>query len=214
MAPKPAPLPFRTLDFRAKILFGVLPGLLVCGVLGFAPGAFAADKAGDTLTTKEIFQRAADKYSSLTSYSDEGQTVALVNGTTLTTKFTIKLARPNLYKIEWARTTDSWVNFLTRHPTQAVWSAGAGDFLDMGTGVQKQASQEMALGGATGISGGAAATIPGTFFKMNWGNALGTMGTGMKQAPDERAGGVNCYVFGNEMGGVATTIFWFTRSVM
>src|ERR1019366_6023930 len=119
----------------------------------------SSDRASDDLPSSEIFKRAKEKYASLSSYSDEGKTVATLNGTTFTTTFTIRLARPNLYRIEWEQPVHS-----SYSNKGVVWSAGEGDFMVMGDGdAQKQASRQLALGGATGISGGAAATIPGTF---------------------------------------------------
>lgn len=155
----------------------------------------------------EIFQKAQQKYTSLTSYSDEGETVAVLNGTTIKTTFTIKLARPNLYRIEWEQNSDSSFS-TTKTKTQAVWSAGDGDFMVMADGVaKKQANQETALAGATGISGGAAATVPSSFFKSNWGNQLGGSVSGDKPQADEKIGDVDCYVFTSESKGRSRTIW-------
>jgi hypothetical protein len=74
-------------------------------------------------------------------------------------------------------------------------------------GAQKQASREMAVGGATGISGGAAATIPGTFFKMNWGNQLGGLASSEKRQADEKVGDADCYVFTSELKGTTKTLW-------
>lgn len=159
---------------------------------------------GDKLTTAEIFKQSQDVYASLSSYSDEGKTVSAI-GTAENAPhtFTIKLARPNLYRIEWQQQeTFSYVN------KGVVWSTGEGDFMVMGDSApQKQASREMALGGATGISGGAAATIPGTFFKMNWGNQLGLSVSDEKRQADEKVGDVDCYVFANELKGNTRTLW-------
>jgi hypothetical protein len=73
---------------------------------------------------------------------------------------------------------------------------------------QKQGSRETALASATGISGNAAATIPGTFFKMNWGDQLGGSMSGAKQQPDEKVGDVDCSVFAKELNkGVMRTLW-------
>ena len=77
----------------------------------------------------------------------------------------------------------------------------------MGTGAQKQATQELALAAATGISGGAAATIPGTFFKLNWGNQLGGLVSSKEQKADEKVGDVDCYVFTTELKGTTNSIW-------
>ena len=190
---------------KLKIALGVAAGIFLAG--GLAKVFLATDKTGENLPTGEIFKNAREKYASLASYGDEGKTVAVLNGMTITTAFTIKLARPNLYRIEWEQNSVSPVFSFATAKTQSVWSAGQGDFLEMGAGVQKQTSQEMALASATGISGGAAATIPGTFFKMNWGNQLGASEAGQKRQGDEKVGEEDCYVFTSDTNGQATTLW-------
>jgi len=171
--------------------------------------ALSSDRAGDNAVTGEIFKNAQEKYASMTSYSDEGQTVATVSGSTLTTTFIIKLARPNLYRIEWQQKNESAYSTTTTKP-EAVWSAGAGDFLEMGFGVQKQKGQETALSSAVGISASASSSIPGTFFKMNWGNQLGSV-SGEKQQADEKVGDVDCYVFTSELKKGITRTLWIGK---
>jgi len=151
---------------KLKLALYVGAAILLAG--GATTVVLSGDGTGANLPPAAIVQNAQEKYASLTSYSDEGESVAIVNGTTITTTFTVKLARPSLYRIQWQHNSQSALAANTTK-TQAVWSAGAGDFMDLGTGPTKQAAREEALGGATGISGNAAATIPGTFFKMNWG---------------------------------------------
>jgi hypothetical protein len=57
------------------------------------------------------------------------------------------------------------------------------------------------------ISGNAAASIPGTFFKMNWGNMLGASVAGGKQQDDGKVGEVDCYVFWSDTKGGAQTLW-------
>jgi len=159
-------------------------------------------QTGVDLPATEIFKKAREKYAGLTSYSDTGSTVSEINGTKLTTTFRVKLARPDLYLVEWEQAV---------HPTYrnqgAVWSAGEGDFLRLGNGTSKQKTRELGLASATGVSGSAAATIPGTFFRMNWGNQLGGAVAQSQKQPDGKAGGVDCYVFRSESRGRTTTLY-------
>jgi outer membrane lipoprotein-sorting protein len=169
-----------------------------------------ANPAETSLSPGEIFEKAREAYAALTSYTDKGTSVASLNGLTITTTFTIKLARPNLYRIEWVQTNDSAYATTTTKP-QSVWSAGDGDFLDMlGQGPKKQTNQETALSGATGISGGAAATIPSAFFKTQWGNQLGGAELNDKQQADEKVGDVDCYVFSHALKG-RTSMIWIGK---
>jgi RNA polymerase sigma factor (sigma-70 family) len=189
----------------AKLKLALYIGAAIVLAGGATTVVLSSDGTGDNAATGEIFKNAQEKYASMTSYSDEGRTVATLKGFTITTTFTIKLARPNLYLIEWQQKNESAFSTTTTK-TEAVWSAGAGDFLDMGLGVQKQMSKEDALSGATGISASASATIPGTFFKMNWGNQLGSA-SGEKQQADEKLGDVDCYVFTSESKGRTKTLW-------
>jgi len=142
------------------------------------------------LTVQEIVKHSQQAYAALTSYSDEGKTVATVGNTVLTNVFSIKLARPNLYRIQW----DQDMHFYAQ--TGLVWSAGNGNFLEMSArkGVETNSTMEDALSSATGISSGAAGSIPGTFFDSHWGNKLGASLLSAKQMPNEAIGGVDCYV--------------------
>jgi hypothetical protein len=63
------------------------------------------------------------------------------------------------------------------------------------------------LSSATGISGRAASSIPGTFFKMNWGNQLGASMQSAKRKSDEKIGGIDCYVLTQEKGGRTQTLW-------
>jgi RNA polymerase sigma factor (sigma-70 family) len=187
---------------KLKFLIGVATvGLLAGGVVTVAISQTSND---DKLTTAEIFKQSQDAYASLTSYSDEGKTVSTLGTTQIApTTFTIKLARPNLYRIEWQQQeTSSYLN------KGIVWSAGNGDFMVAGTDtIFNEGSKESALGGATGISGSATATIPGTFFKMNWGNQLGLSVLDEKRQADEKVGNINCYVFMDELKGRTRTLW-------
>jgi outer membrane lipoprotein-sorting protein len=191
---------------HAKIKWALGIGAAIVLAGGATTVVLSSDAAGDALPPGEIFKKAQENYASLTSYSDEGKTVATLSGTTLTTTFNIRLARPNLYRIQWEQPVNlSYAN------KGVVWSAGDGDFLVMGNGdALKEAGQESALSSATGISGSAAATIPGTFFKMNWGNQLGGSVAGEKQQADGKVGDVDCYVFTSESKGRTRTL-WIGR---
>ncbi len=124
---------------------------------------------GGNLTAAEIIRKSQEAYAALSSYSDQGQTISSIGATAVAPhKFSIKLARPNLYRIEWEQN----MGFFDQKG--AAWSTGNGDFFKMGDGpAQTLTDKEQALGSATGVSGGAASTNPGPFFKINWGNQLG-----------------------------------------
>jgi len=181
-----------------KIKFAIGTSIAALLVGGVATVAISQTSSGDKLTNADIFKKSQAAYAALTSYSDEGKTVATLNGTTITTTFSIKLARPELYRIQWTQSTESATGFKTTSGAQAVWSDGTGNFLEMLGGKQEQSTLEGALGGATGISGGAAATVPSSFFNINWGNRLRGGITNQKRQADQTVGDVDCYVFSSD----------------
>ena len=187
-----------------SVLTLIAAALLIGGPTGLA-------RAGDTpadLSVADILNHAQAKYASLTSYSDDGTTVATLGSITASSyTFTINLARTNLYQIVWRQTDEFYL------PKGVVWSAGDGNFLWMGKGFtrRKLADREMALASATGISGGAAASIPGTFFKMKWINELGAGSADSQRKADDKLGGVDCYVLTHSKEG-RTNILWIGKS--
>ena len=198
----------RTAFTKLKLALQISAAVFLAG--GTSTVALASDVSSNQLSPTEIFKKAQEKYASLTTYFDEGKTVATINGATITTSFRIRLARPGFYRIEWEQ-SNSMLLAQPKAQTHAVWSAGDGDYLDfLGKGPQKQATQEVALAAATGISGGASSTVPGTFFKMNWGDQLGGPIEGQKQQADEKVGDTDCYVFTSDLKGRTNTL-WIGR---
>jgi len=172
----------------------------------------AGDAAADNLSPGQILKNVRENYASLASYSDEGRIVATMNGNTSATTFTTRLARSNFYRIEWQPGAGSSLS-AKNTGAQAVWSSGAGNFLEIGRGAQNQISRELALTEAAAPSVGATATVPRIFFDMPWGNPGGQLADlvsdGHRQA-DGQVGGVDCYVFATELSGRQTTL-WIGR---
>jgi outer membrane lipoprotein-sorting protein len=190
---------------KLKLAIGISAGILLAG--GAATVALSGGSAPDDgLTTGEVFKKAQETYAALTSYSDEGKSVATLSGTTITHRFSIKLGRPDLYRIEWEQSSES-AGHKSSTAKQVVWSEGKGDFLETFGTARKESNKDSALSSATGISGGASATVPGTFFKMNWGNQLSGMTANKKRQADEKVGEVDCYVFTGDLKGRANTIW-------
>ena len=189
---------------KLKLAGGLGAAILLAG--GATSLVFSQGSSGDNLSIGEIFKKSQFTYAALTSYRDDGTSVATVNGTTITHIFTTRLARPSLYRIEWQQSSVS-ANFSDTTSTQAVWSAGQGDFgLNSGGTAAKYKNRETALSGATGISGGAAGSIPGTFFNENWGNRLKKPAANETRLPDEKVGDVECYVLSSEVKGQTETL--------
>jgi outer membrane lipoprotein-sorting protein len=199
----------KTMNILAQRILNLSVGTSMMFLLAAGPSEIllAQDASQQQLTKEEIFQKSKAAYAALTSYSDEGKSVAVLNGLTITQDFTTRLSRPNLYRIAWQ---DSYSSpDMPKAKPEVVWSAGNGDFLDMGfgEGAKKQKDQEMALAGATGISGDAAGEIPAAFFNTKWANPFCCLAKGLIQQADERVGDVDCYVFTGESSGNTRTIW-------
>jgi outer membrane lipoprotein-sorting protein len=189
---------------KLKPAFGISAAIMLAS--GATTMVLSSDAAGDDLSPGEIFKRVQENYASLTSYSDEGKIVATMNDTITTTTFTIRLARPNFYHIEWEQNSES--SYSTKNTGfQAVWSSGAGNFLEMGYGPQDEMSQDIALDEAAAFSGGAAATIPMAFFNTQWGDELDGSVFNENRQTDEKVGDVDCYVFTRESEGQTKTLW-------
>jgi hypothetical protein len=183
--------------------------LVLAGILfSLAPlVAPAAETATKDLSAAAIIKQSQAAYAALNSYRDDGKSVSTLGKVTAASfNFTIQLARTNFYKIVWWQGEDSFT------PKGAVWSAGTGDFLWMsvfGSDARKQPGQELALAGATGISGGAAASIPGTFFNLHWGGMLAGAAEDTR-LPDAKIDGTDCYVL-THGGDGRTNMLWIGK---
>ncbi len=88
-----------------KLTFGISTAVILAG--GAMMLALSSKAAGEDISSDEIFKKAQDNYASLTSYSDEGQIVATMGGTTTIFSFTIRLARMSYYQIVWEQNNES-----------------------------------------------------------------------------------------------------------
>ncbi len=188
-----------------KLKFVGSVGAIVLLAGGAATVAISQTSNPTGPSAQEIVQRSQDAYAALSSYCDEGTSVATIGTTKVAPHtFSIKLARPNLYRVDWAQDSGFF------NQTGLVWSAGSGDFSKMSHSSRTtttNSNMETALSSATGVSGGAAGSIPGTFFKMNWGNKLGASMQSATRKPDDKIGEVDCYVLAQSLKGHTTTMW-------
>jgi outer membrane lipoprotein-sorting protein len=173
------------------------------------------------LTPTEVVQKAQEKYRSLTHYSASGTTVAIIDMSVqeekpkddaagwnkpqrVTHSFSLRLARPSLYRIEWEQKLQP--GFSNKG---AVWSSGDGDFVLIGDSrYSKISNRDLALSTATGISGGAAHTIPAVFFDSSE-SLLKTL-SNLTAQKDEAIAGDDCHVISGDVGG-QKMILWISK---
>ena len=137
--------------------------IIVFAVISIMP---AIKSYGDSDSPGDIFNKVLEKYKSMQTYKAEGTiTTDVENGgikINSKTSFSILLKKPNLYLISWKQ-KDQPVPGI--YQSGAVWSDGTQPYLYIGimNAYSKMTTDEMALGSATGISEGAAFTIPSLF---------------------------------------------------
>jgi len=138
----------------------------VCVLLA-AAGALAEEPP--QLDAKAILDKVAETYAAMETYQAEGTALlemeTVFGSMNATTAFSMKLKKPNLYVISW---TQRGFPMPGMEQSGAVWNGGEQAYLYVSVAdtnaYSKMKSDEMALAGATGISGGVAHTIPALFF--------------------------------------------------
>jgi RNA polymerase sigma factor (sigma-70 family) len=186
---------------KLKLAAGLAAGILVAG--GVATVILSTTRTGDSLSANEIFKSARAKYASLKSYRDEGTTAVTLNGVTLATSFITRLARTNLYRVEWEQNNGA----VFKNKTGAVWSAGEGDFWSTVFGSRSRTTREMALSDTFSPSGGTATSVPRTFFMMKGSELIDPPAVPEKREADEKVGEINCYVIMSESMGTTNTLW-------
>jgi outer membrane lipoprotein-sorting protein len=184
---------------KLKLALGITAGILLAG--GVVTMAISQTGDRNKLTSQEIAKQAQDAYATLSSYRDSGTVTTGISGQMMKRTFSIRLQRPNLYRVEWTNSMPS-INASSSHGI--VWSAGNGDFLTMALLGQEQnvtptqyQDGQTALAAATADSGGVTAIVPVKFFNQDLNDMLKIPASGFSpllREPDEKAGGVDCFV--------------------
>jgi RNA polymerase sigma factor (sigma-70 family) len=192
---------------RLKFAAGVSATGLLAG--GVAMVAISQSSTNNQLSAQEIAKESQDAYAALTSYSDTGTQMLEIAGKNTETAFNIRLARPNLYRIDWTMTAGP------NSAKGAAWSDGSGDYFEMGAagkGKEKVKDMQTALGSMT-LTGNSAIAVPEVFFKLSLGDPMGHIVNGKvegygkveaKRDKDGRVGDVDCYVIRSVMGAGGT----------
>jgi outer membrane lipoprotein-sorting protein len=168
--------------------------------------------AGDT-TPGEIFQKTEAAYASLQTYQSDGTATSDIdNGGSkmqMETSFTILLKKPNLYRISWSQ------NGMGMTQSGAVWSDGSQPFLYTGfsKSYSKMSDDKTALSAATGVSGGAAFTIPSLFLpSFNVPSNHFARLRNPRIEKTEKIGDEDCYVISGPSKISKTETFWISKS--
>jgi outer membrane lipoprotein-sorting protein len=158
-----------------------------------------------TPNVAQLLRDVQAKYGSLQSYSAagevtggikmEGGAAILPGGQSqeIRTAFTIKLARPQMYRIVWEQQMGQKDGLLAMASKGAVWSDGQSRFINTAGQTMQPLDTETALAMATGVSNGAANTIPSIFFDLS-ANGVTSILRSAVLAGNETIDGEDCYV--------------------
>ena len=173
-----------------------------------------ADQAA-LVAARKVLEDAAATYKALETYTTEGTVIAdMDTGATkinMTTTFSIALKKPNRYLISWTQKNAMMPSMIQ---SGTVWSDGTQPYLYMGTlhAYSKMSSDEIAVAGATGVSGGAAMTIPSLFLPVLEKYALFSRLKDPKLEKTERVGDEDCYVVSGTSAISTKETFWISKS--
>jgi RNA polymerase sigma factor (sigma-70 family) len=173
---------------KIKFALGVSVAVLLIGGAGTVAISQNSGGSDGSLTPQGILQKSQDAYASLSSYSAKDTAVI---GKTFTCASTVKLARPDFYRVEFDTHSTSTTN------TGAVWNSGEGNFMFSHRGTSsysKYASRGAALLEASVMTRGSCVFIPNIFFDKKITTEDVKPSAYGKDVKEEKTGGVDCYI--------------------
>lgn len=179
--------------------------LVLCGRAAVTSGGASAV----VLSAGQIFEKMREQYASLSSYADQGQIITTVDGMVITTRFATRLARPALYRIEWDQNR-GLPNSTADTGIQGAWCSGAGDYVQMGWGVQRQYTLDSTFANVACSSGGAVTAVPSIFFKADGSGGPDDV-IGLQRLPNDKVGNTECYQLSGQSASGEAKTFWIGR---
>jgi hypothetical protein len=167
----------------------------------------------DEKDPKVILKKVKALYQTLETYKTQGTIVADMGSIKTSTEFNILLKKPNSYLISWVQNTPMGTGGMTQ--SGAVWNDGTQPYLFMGieNSYSKMKSDEFNLGAATGISGGAASTMPSVFLSV-FKKPMSILDRMVNPALQgiEKVGNEDCYVISGGSSVSKNETVWISRS--
>lgn len=163
----------------------------------------------------KVFEKVIAKYKSMKTYKDKGTVIAEMESGSMKmnkeTSFSIMLKKPNLYLISWTQTNELMPGM---EQTGTVWSDGTQPYLYIGVinAYSKMGNDQLALGSATGVSSGAAFTIPSLFLTAF--QEQPTMFSRLKKTKiekTEKIGEDDCYVISGSSDISLKETYWISK---
>ncbi|MCZ6690089.1 MAG: hypothetical protein O7H41_10830 [Planctomycetota bacterium] len=171
-------------------------------------------------TAQEVLEKVQATYRDLETYRSEGTVVfeGSINGeeTTQETSFRMLLKKPNLYLISWSgrHEGEAMEGVIWNDCTQAYFYKGV-QSPDVDRKYYYKARDDgSAIASATGVSHGAASTIPPLFFPefSAWGRWGVDYANGARIDRVEEVQGEECYVITGESAASKEETYWISKS--
>jgi outer membrane lipoprotein-sorting protein len=172
----------------------------------------AQTPAAEDPSAREILDRMAQVYADCASYRDSGVVRTLFidpkGNHTVEKPFTTAFVRPGRLRFEYREKR----GLLGQDSRHIVWSDGreTQSWWDIAPGVRKEESLDMALAGATGVSGGSAHTIPSLLLPEVKGLRLTDI-TEVRQVENAKLGESECFRIEGKLSQSPTTL-WIDKS--
>jgi RNA polymerase sigma factor (sigma-70 family) len=150
------------------------------------------------LSSAQILKKAQETYASLSSYSDTGKIISETVDYSLTNSFSIRLARPNLYRIEWG--------------DGICWSLDDTNYIHMnGMPVREESNPRDAISQSS-VLAVPAAFLGKIYSEINWGDNLAFFASSPEvvRLADEKIKNDEYYVF--DVKGEPTIYLWIGKT--
>jgi hypothetical protein len=168
-------------------------------------------------TAQQILDRMARTYATCKTYHDTGE-VRLVLPIMMFRKvevrpFTTSFIRPDRFRFEYAvqkgrRLGKNYIVWGKGKEAKTWWDIGLGFlWIKAKPRIEKEDSLDLAIAGATGISGGSAHTIPALLLPEEIIGRKLTKIEEIRRLPDAKLGKVKCYCIYGKFVGVSTTLW-------
>ena len=187
-------------NFKYTFGIGVMALLMCASVVATSKGAPAA------LTAGQIFETMRENYASLFSYSDRGQIITTMGGTVITTDFTTRLARPNLYRIQWNQKSQSPFTTDDTGPLGA-WSSGARNLYANRNGRAKAIRSRGCLSTPRSLVWRSRGECSFDIFNSQRSGSPNQI-IGLDRLADDKIGKIECYVITGQTESGQTETFW------
>jgi outer membrane lipoprotein-sorting protein len=199
-------------EFSLLLIWGAAVALLP-----LAPAAADEPKPDDP-SPQQILDRMAKGYAGCKTYRDSGVVrTAFFEDTRnriVEKPFTTAFVRPDRFRFEYKETqTSVWGMRQSRY---IVWSDGKAvqTWWDVGARLEKPESLDLALAGATGVSGGSAHTIPALLLPDKVSGRRLTNITELRRAEDGKLEKVECFRIEGKYADVPITLWIDKKSYL